>query len=486
MSCVNSIVVVDDEPAQLDSVSRILIERGFIVSSFNEVDKALEFINLNQPDLVLTDLRLPKVDGIEFIKRIKTFNDDIECILMTGYSSVDSAVDAMRLGVRDYLLKPFRSSELLAIVDRVLYVKHLKQHNKILMQDLSKSNSQLREINIQLDTFAGRVAHDLNSIIALIQSYARLLDKNLASGLDEQSRKFLSRIRSTSDRGASLVFDLLAFARLGEKALEIHNVDLDQVVERARVFAQLEAKQTHIEWRISPMPRVLADESLIEQVFGNLLSNSVKYSRHVDKSIIEVKSSECDTYFHFCIKDNGAGFDPDKVGDLFIPFRRLHDSNVYEGHGLGLVNVKRIIEKHGGEIVASSRPGAGAEFCFTLPKKIDSPDPYLATESLSQSFAGKESVELVSGLISSLVKVSPESIKVGSVVNDFISQFVHKSNNMMLPWVLELDEYLQKMDAFPEVDQLKLKAFDVSIRGQISAVTQMRSLLGKKTPDQFK
>lgn len=485
MSHINAIVVVDDEPAQLDSVSRILIQRGFLVNCFNEVDKALEFINLNQPDLVLTDLRLPKVGGIEFIKRIKTFNDEIECVLMTGYSSVDSAVDAMRLGVRDYVLKPFRGSELLAIVDRVLYVKQLKEHNKLLMHDLSKSNSQLREINNQLDTFAGRVAHDLNSMIALIQSYARLLDKNLASGLDEQSRKFLSRIRLTSDRGASLVSDLLAFARLGERALTLHNVDLDQLVERARVFAQLEAKQTQIEWRIGPMPTVIADESLIEQVFGNLFSNSVKYTRYVDKSVIELNCWECESYFHFSVKDNGAGFNPEKASELFVPFRRLHDPEAYEGNGLGLVNVKRIIEKHGGKIFATSKPGDGAEFCFTLAKNIGHQDPYLTSESLSRDVGGKESVELMGGMISNLVKVSPDSIKAGNVVNDFISQFVHKLNNAMLPYVLELDEHLKRIDEFSEVDQLKLKAVDNAIRGQISAITQIRSLIGKKTPDQF-
>lgn len=485
MSRVKAIVVVDDEPVQLDAVSRILIERGFQVSSFSRADHALEHINLNQPDLVLSDLRLPNLDGIEFIKRIKTFNHEIECILMTGHSSVDSAVDAMRLGVRDYLLKPFRSAELLAIVDRVLYVKGLKEQNRLLVQDLSKSNSQLREINAQLDSFAGRVAHDLNSMIALIQSYSRLLDKNISSSLDEQSRKFLSRIRSTSDRGASLVSDLLAFARLGEKSLSLKELDLDQLVERVRVFAQLEAKQGNIDWRIGSMPKVCADESLLEQVFSNLFSNSIKYTRHVQRPVIELRFRESEDCFHFTVKDNGAGFDPKQAGDLFVPFKRLHDPATYEGNGLGLVNVKRIVEKHGGEISAKSRPGEGSEFDFSLPKKFAESDLDVLPEPRALGRDGADSVELINGMISNLIQVSADSFKADNLVNDFIAQFVHKLNNAMLPYVLELDDHLDKIDHFSAVDQLKLRAFDAEIRAQISAIKQVRSLLGKKSPSQF-
>lgn len=435
MNRVKAIVVVDDEPVQLDAVSRILIERGFRVNSFSRADQALEHIHFNQPDLVLSDLRLHSLGGIEFIKRIKTFNQDIECILMTGHSSVDSAVDALRLGVRDYLFKPFKSAELLAVVDRVLYVKALKEDNRLLRQEL----------------------------------YSRLPDNNISSSLDEQSRMFLTRIHSTSDRGTSLVSDLLASARLGEQSLSVKELDLGQLVERVRVFAQLEARQGEIEWRIGSLPIVRADESLLEQVFSDLFSNSIKYTCHVLNPVIELQCRECVDYFHFTVKDNGAGFDPD----------------IYEGNGLGLVNVKRIVEKHGGEISAKSRLGEGSEFDFSLSKKLAENDPDARPEPEMPGRDSADSVGLVNGAITNLMQVSAGSFKADNLVNELIAQFVHKLNNAMLPYVLELDDHLDKIDQFSAVDQLKLRAFDAEIRALISAIRQVRSIIGKKTPSQF-
>lgn len=483
MSFVKRIVVVDDELLQLAAVSRILQDRDFDVASFSEADEALEFIKLSRPDLVISDLRLPSLNGIEFIKRIKTFDHEIECILMTGHGSVDTAVDAMRLGVRDYLAKPFRSAELLTVVDRVLYVSSLKKQNQVLMRDLTKSNEQLREINFQLDTFAGRVAHDLNSMIALIQSYSRLLDKNISSGLDEQSRKFLSRIRSTSDRGATLVSDLLAFARLGAKSLSLCEVNVSQVVERARVFVALDARQNSIAWKMGPLPKLYADESLLEQVFSNLFSNSVKYTRHVDEPVIELRAWECEDFFHFSVVDNGAGFELSQAADLFLPFKRLHDPAIYEGNGLGLVNVKRIVEKHGGRIIASSKPGAGANFQFTIAKLLNERNSDFRSDPTEIDCHHEDSGDRVNGLISDLVQVSKLPLKPDDVVTDLIAQYVHKLNNAMLPFVLELDNHLDQIDQYSNIEQLKLKGLDNEIKAQINAIKKIRSLIGKKSPD---
>lgn len=474
------IVVVDDEPEQLQTISSILASRGHRMNSFCCAADALNYLQAESVDLVLTDLRLPDIDGLDFVKQVKSVSEDIECVLMTGHSDVDQAVGAFRLGVADYLSKPFRLAELDAVVQRALYLRDLKESNQRLLESLERSNLQLREINTQLDSFAGRVAHDLNSMIALIQTYARALDNSIATDLDEQSRKFLSRIRSTSERCSALVSDLLAFARLGMKSLSVREVDLNAVLNRVKIFAELECSTRDIEWSIDCLPTVLADESLIEQVFSNLISNSVKYTRGVDHAKIELHY-RVDRDFHcFSIIDNGVGFDPGRVGELFLPFNRLHDASLFEGNGLGLVNVKRIVEKHGGSVKAESPVDGGACFRFTLYRNLcqdsdDDPPQFFAVPDARMSEEGARRV-----LDDASLPVE-FSLNKSSVVNQLLAHYVHKLNNAMLPFVLELDDHLEKLNDYSVLEQIKLKRFDEDSRIQMEILRRIRKLVSKNS-----
>ncbi|HEX4916294.1 MAG TPA: response regulator [Limnobacter sp.] len=471
MEIVETIFLVDDEEEQLHIVSALLQSCGFRVWAFSCPEEALLAIEREPCDLLISDLRLPLINGMEFIKQVKEINARIECILMTGNSSVDTAIDAMRLGVADYLLKPFHASELKAVVNRVLYVKRLKDQNEHLLESLKHSNAQLRDLNAQLDSFAGRVAHDLNSMISLIQSYSRALDKNITSSLDENSKKFLGRIRTVSDRGSALVSDLLSFARLGNKSLKLSKVDVGEVVERARIFAELDAKQPSIDWQIDKLPSLQADESLIEQVFANLFSNGVKYTRHVDRPCIAVKSWDTPEFHFFAVQDNGAGFDPDRKDELFQPFKRLHDAYEFEGNGLGLVNVKRIVEKHGGQIRADGKPGKGAKFEFCIRKTIEVSLPIISTDAhADQDCTG-----------TTVCSVPTNTRLPASPMDDLLVQCVHKLNNVMLPFVLELDERLANKRMYTPLDQRKLTEFDQSISDQLAAIKRLRALISKRS-----
>lgn len=474
MSRVESIVLVDDEHEQLRQVAGLLQDKGFRVFAFDAPEAALHWIERNPFDLLISDLRLPQIDGMAFIKRARAMNDCAECVLMTGHSSVDTAIDAIRLGVADYLLKPFKAAELMAVVDRALYVKRLKEQNQSLLEGLKRSNAQLRDVNSQLDSFAGRVAHDLNSMISLIQSYSRALDKNIAANLDETSRRFLSRIRTVSDRGSALVSDLLAFARLGNRALTLSEVDVGTVVERARLFAELDAKQHGIEWRIGELPWLRADESLFEQVFSNLFSNAVKYTRHVEKPAIEVQWWESLDFHHFVVSDNGAGFDASRADELFLPFKRLHADSDFEGNGLGLVNVKRIVEKHRGSIQGRGELGQGARFEFCIHKAPDAS----AQEPVQKAVEGLDEVRFVP-------PAEPRPVQITNAVDDLLAQCVHKLNNAMLPFVLELDDQLDKMHEFAEVDQIKLRMFDQETAQQLASIKRVRALISKKSIADF-
>jgi len=361
------IIVVDDEKPQLEALCTLLADAGYWVNGYADPAQALEQLQTHTYDVLLTDLRLPGFDGIELVQQAKQLDPDMSAVLMTGHGSIKTAVDAMKLGVQDYILKPFKVSELMPVLQRAIEVRSLKVQNTKLIQDISASNERLLEMNQELDHFAGRVAHDLNSLCHIIQGFAGSLTRRAYSKLDEQEQRYLQRINEASARGGQLVSDLLAFARLGSGDLQFKQIVLDEVVQKARAQVESAEGLRMAEWTIAKLPEIDGDESLLEQVFVNLFSNALKFSQIQELPTITVEAQTHDNSVEIKVIDNGAGFDPDRADGLFKPFHRLHNAHDFEGHGMGLANVKRIVEQHGGTISAESAPQQGATFKITLP-----------------------------------------------------------------------------------------------------------------------
>lgn len=368
------IIVVDDEKPQLEALCSLLEEAGYCVTGFSDPKVALKELQTQTFDALLTDLRLPGMDGIELVQHAHQLDPDLSAVLMTGHGSIKTAVDAMKLGILDYILKPFKVSELIPVLHRAIEVRKLKQQNTRLIQDISSSNSRLMEMNQELDHFAGRVAHDLNSLCHIIQGFAGSLTRRAHSKLDEQEQRYLQRINEASARGGQLVSDLLAFARLGSGELQFASVALDEVVEKARTQVESAEEDLHpAEWTIAKLPDIEGDESLLEQVFVNLFSNALKFSQAKEPPCVSVEAQVESDHIEIRVIDNGTGFDSEHAEDMFKPFQRLHNAHDFEGHGMGLANVNRIVERHGGRIQASSAPGQGATFTITLPLRQNMP-----------------------------------------------------------------------------------------------------------------
>jgi PAS domain S-box-containing protein len=361
------IIVVDDEKPQLEALCTLLEDAGYWVDGYAEPNAALHQLKTHAYDVLLTDLRLPGMDGIELVQHAKQIDPNLSAVLMTGHGSIKTAVDAMKLGVQDYILKPFKVSDLMPVVNRAIEVRSLKLQNARLIQDISASNDRLLEMNHELDHFAGRVAHDLNSLCHIIQGFAGSLTRRAHSKLDEQEQRYLQRINEASARGGQLVSDLLAFARLGSGDLQCRQIVLNEIVEKARAQVESAEGLRMVEWTIAKLPEIDGDESLLEQVFVNLFSNALKFSQARELPCITVEAQTFGDSVEIKVIDNGAGFDPDRADGLFKPFHRLHNAHDFEGHGMGLANVKRIIERHGGTISAESAPQKGATFKITLP-----------------------------------------------------------------------------------------------------------------------
>jgi signal transduction histidine kinase len=198
--------------------------------------------------------------------------------------------------------------------------------------------------------------------------FARVVRDDNSKRLDAQSLGYLQRIITAGERAERMIADLLAFARLGDAPIRREPVELDAVLRRARQMLEPQAEGRAIEWRIARLPTVRGDPSLLEQVFVNLLSNALKFTRTRERARIEV-GSETDPHAGHTVwvRDNGVGFDPAYAGRLFIPFQRLHRADQFEGSGIGLAHVKRIVERHGGSVRVESQPDQGATFMVKLP-----------------------------------------------------------------------------------------------------------------------
>jgi len=359
--------VVDDEQLQRDTLCSLLRDEGFEVTDFSDPREALLRIEELPCDLLLTDLKLPGLSGTDLIRQARKMVPDLGAILMTGHGSMETAMEAIQLGVLDYILKPFRFAEVLTVIRRALENRQLKQQNTTLVQNLTEANQRLTELNSELDSFAGRVAHDLNSVMHLIQAHAIGLSNQSSQSLTPRDTLHIQRIRESSERGSKLVGDLLAFARLGDAQLKFDTVKLGEVLARARILSELESDGPRPTWHVSPIPDIECDEALIEQVFLNLFSNALKFSSKKEHPEIQVVAQTQDGILDLSIQDNGVGFDPKLAANLFKPFQRLHSQHDFHGHGMGLANVKRIIERHQGTINARSEPGHGATFHIRLP-----------------------------------------------------------------------------------------------------------------------
>lgn len=236
-------------------------------------------------------------------------------------------------------------------------------------QQLEITNEQLEEINKELEAFSYSVSHDLRAPFRHIVGFSELLDKRIGGKIDETAQKYIKTITTSATYAGTLVDNLLAFSRIGRTELRHSSVNIGQLVEELRQYVQEEIGDRKIEWRIaSNIPAVKGDVIMLRLAFENLISNAVKYTRKSANACIEIGVDEAnDKDVTIFVRDNGVGFDMRYVGKLFGVFQRLHRSEDFEGTGIGLANVARIVQRHGGKVWAESVIDKGSTFYVKLP-----------------------------------------------------------------------------------------------------------------------
>ena len=253
------------------------------------------------------------------------------------------------------------------VTERLRAEAAVRALNRTLEARVAARTRELSEANRELESFAYSVSHDLRAPLRGIEGFSRLLEERHGDGLDATGREYLGRVRKATARMGELIDALLKLSRIGRSGLSLEDVDVSALAADVAAALAEDEPGREVALRIQPGMRARADHALLHTLLENLLGNAWKFTRDAADARIEVGLSmdhEGRAWFH--VRDNGAGFAPEYADKLFRPFQRLHAQDEFPGHGIGLASVKRIVERHGGEIRAEGRPGGGAVFRFTL------------------------------------------------------------------------------------------------------------------------
>jgi signal transduction histidine kinase len=401
------ILIVDDSTDNLKILSRMLKERGYQIRPATNGRHALKSIAARLPNLILLDVKMPDMDGYEVCRRLKAdeHSRHIPVIFISALGETAQKIEGFNAGGVDYMTKPFEAAEVLARVEIHLQLHELtermKQKVREQTDELSKANQLLRQeieerrraeqelqkhrehleelvrgrtaqleaANQEMHGFTYTVSHDLRAPLRHIDGFMELLKNKTGTVFDKQGRHYMAAISEAARKMGLLIDDLLSFSRMGRHTPSFQKVALEALVHDILDEFEPDTAGRKIAWRIGDLPLVSGDEAMLRTALVNLISNALKFTLPRQEAKIEIgslpgKNSEVVIFVH----DNGVGFDMAHADKLFGVFQRLHHADEFEGTGIGLANVRRIIARHGGRVWAEGKSDQGATFYLTLPQ----------------------------------------------------------------------------------------------------------------------
>lgn len=395
------VLAVDDSPTYLQALASQLREEGYDVATATSGEEALDLLAVQPPDCVLLDLMMPGLSGHDTCRRIRGNPAwrDIPVIILSALDERDAMLEGINAGADDYITKSGDSDVLSARLRAQLRRRQFEEENRHireqllrsemeaaearaarelaemrarLLAELEKKNRELEDKNRELESFSYSVSHDLRAPLRAIDGFARILEEEHGPRLDEEARRCIGVVRGNAVRMGGLIDDLLRLSRMGRQGMSPGPLDL--AAECRSVFEELRAGRP-VELKVGGLPEAYGDRTMVRQLLHNLLSNAVKYSSKRQTARVEVGVHGDPADRTYYVRDNGVGFDMQYASKLFGLFQRLHADDEFEGTGVGLAIVQRIVQRHGGRVWAESKPGEGATFFFSLPAAPPPGDP---------------------------------------------------------------------------------------------------------------
>jgi signal transduction histidine kinase len=357
------ILLVDDDKLVIDSFESVFQEfkKEFSIEKTTDPGRALKLLEEHNYDIIITDLVMPEVDGIQVLQRAKETQPDSEVILITAYSSYNSAVDAMYFGASDYIAKPISTQDLKLRLKRAI--------------DKRMAIVEKNEKILEMERLYYTIAHDFKATILSIKSFSEILTKDYFDKVEDPEGKFLlNRINANVSAMESITEGLLEYSKIGKYEEEWINIDTEAIVREIAENYSITLNAKNIELQIgSPLPRVNIYYSGLRSIFSNLIDNAIKYARNDVDSYIKIGVEEKTESKHhlFYVEDNGIGIKPNNLDRIFEIFQREDTGGSGQGYGIGLALVKKTLENAGCSIDAESVENKKTVFRFTLPKATE-------------------------------------------------------------------------------------------------------------------
>jgi light-regulated signal transduction histidine kinase (bacteriophytochrome) len=372
--------LLEDNPGDARLIEEMLREppvTKYRLTLSSRVDQLLESLDREPIEVLLLDLGLPDSQGMDTFHRINDRVPELPIVIFSGADDEQLASEAVSSGAQDYLVKGrINSFQLKRAIRYAMERKHAAEEIRTLNRELenrvAERTAQLLAANKELESFSYSVSHDLRAPLRHIEGYVDMLQRATDGTLQAKAQHCLETIKAASVEMGLLIDGLLTLSRMSAEPMNEIRVDLAALLGEVVRRQQVAAPGRRIVWKIAPLPEIAGDPSLLRQVLANLVDNAVKYSKNREHSEIEVGTAGDEKGRSvFFVRDNGAGFDMRQYHKLFGVFHRLHRVEDFEGTGIGLATVRRIIERHGGRTWAEGVVDGGATFYFTLQPAPD-------------------------------------------------------------------------------------------------------------------